>query len=284
MTTKNFEERIRVAGTTFHRVVPFTGNEVLLRMDFTQSNGKLTPEILKDTDRFIRYINDELRAAKATYGIGGYMEKRFIYSRSELFGKTVLNSSGGPIPNPSRGEGSGSPYDHLLSENDFIEDPEFGYYWADPKYYRNLKEYAFQNRKSPTPAEEILWQAVKSKKLGEHKFRRQHIIDKYIADLVCLDKKLIIEIDGLIHQLPDNIESDTARTKTLEELGFTVIRVTNDQVLKELNSILDKILQKSKTLPSIKRNFDLSPPFGGQGATTILPPVYNQQTISKYNW
>ena len=67
---------------------------------------------------------------------------------------------------------------------------------------------AKQLREKMTQAELLMWDKLKNKKFKGYKFRRQHIINQYIADFVCLSKKLIIEIDGLIHQLPENIESD----------------------------------------------------------------------------
>ncbi len=143
---------------------------------------------------------------------------------------------------------------------------EFGYQWADPQYYGSLKEYALRNRTKLTKAEEKLWNLLKSKQLEGYKFRRQHIIDKYITDVVCLDKRLIIEIDGLIHQLPENVESDKIRTKGLEEKGFNVIRFSNEEVLEETEKTLQTISNKLKELPSIKEKHDLSSPFGGQGA------------------
>jgi 5-methyltetrahydrofolate--homocysteine methyltransferase len=144
-----------------------------------------------------------------------------------------------------------------------------GYRRADPQYYGLLKEYALQHRAKPTNAEEKLWELLKSKQLGGHKFRRQHIIDKYITDIVCLDKRLIIEIDGLIHQLPENGESDNLRTKAFEENGFTVIRFSNDEILERTEKALQTISAKLKELPSIKEKSDLSSPFGGQGADYI---------------
>src|SRR5258708_32137474 len=77
------------------------------------------------------------------------------------------------------------------------EDGEFGYQWADPSTYKLLKEFSFQHRNKPTIAEQKLWELMKPKKLHGYKFRRQHIIGNYITDLVCLDKRLVIEIDGL---------------------------------------------------------------------------------------
>ena len=100
------------------------------------------------------------------------------------------------------------------------KDGAFGYEWADPSSYKLLKEFALTHRNKPTNAEDKLWKLVKTKKFEGYKFRRQHIIGNYIADLVCLDKRLIIEIDGLIHQLPDNKEADEESTLWLNKTGF----------------------------------------------------------------
>ena len=151
---------------------------------------------------------------------------------------------------PSRGEGEKDP----------------GYMWADPVTYPLLKEFAFQNRSNPTQTEDVLWELVKSKKLEGFKFRRQHIIGNYIADLVCLNRRLIIEIDGLIHQLTENKESDELRTQWLNVKGFKVIRFTNEEVLNKTDEVLTVISSTLKNQPDIKGNPDLSSPFGGQGA------------------
>lgn len=141
-----------------------------------------------------------------------------------------------------------------------------GYQWADPSTYGLLKEYAELHRTKPTQAEDILWQLVKTKKLEGYKFRRQHIIGSYIADLVCLDKRLIVEIDGLIHQLPENKEADEIRTRWLNEQGFKVLRVTNEQVINKTTETLELISSTLKAQPGLKETSDLSSPIGGQGA------------------
>ena len=157
---------------------------------------------------------------------------------------------------PSRGEGE--------------ENVGFGYQWANPITYPLLKEYALNHRKKSTDAEAALWELVKSKKLEGYKFRRQHIIGNYITDLVCLDRRLVIEIDGLIHQLPENTESDILRTEWLNEKGFKVIRITNDDVLGSTDKTLELILTNLKQQPSIKDTNNLSSPIGGQGASDFL--------------
>ena len=158
--------------------------------------------------------------------------------------------TGDPAKAPSRREGEIIP----------------GYQWADPMTYPLLKKYAEENRSKPTQAEDVLWNLLKTKQLHGHKFRRQHIMGNYIADLVCLDKRLVVEIDGLIHQLPENIESDEIRTKWLNKQGFKVLRVTNKQVLNKTEETLYLISSTLNSQPSIKENPDLILPSGGQGA------------------
>ncbi|MEO6668569.1 MAG: vitamin B12 dependent-methionine synthase activation domain-containing protein [Ferruginibacter sp.] len=151
---------------------------------------------------------------------------------------------------PSRGEGVEAP----------------GYQWADPVTYPLLKEYALQHRNTPTKAEEILWDLLKTKQLEGYKFRRQHIIGNYIADIVCLEKRLVVEIDGLIHQLPENKKSDEIRTQWLNKTGFKVIRFTNEEVISKTEETLNTIAKTLKQQPSIKESNNLSSPSGGQGA------------------
>ena len=155
------------------------------------------------------------------------------------------------------------------SQREGVDKVGFGYEMADPIIYPLLKEFALKNRNQPTSAEALLWDVLKTKKLSGYKFRRQHIIGSYITDIVCLDRKLIIEIDDLIHQLPENKEADEIRTEWFQGKGFKVIRFTNDQVIKNTNEVIDAILIKLLEQPSIKEGNNLSSPFGGQGADYI---------------
>src|SRR5437868_2765580 len=127
---------------------------------------------------------------------------------------------------------------------------------AEPSHYGKLKEYALEHRGNGTLAENALWQALRGKQLDGVKFRRQHIINSYIADFVSLEHKLIIEVDGLIHQLPENKDSDEERTRHLKELGYDVIRFKNDEVLQNIKKVKTKIKEtcyqsaKSKVSPT----------------------------------
>ena len=97
-----------------------------------------------------------------------------------------------------------------------------------------------QKRREPTVAEKILWSELKGQSLGS-KFRQQHLIGNYIVDFVCLLKKLIIEVDGEYHFTEEQIRLDSDRTIELNELGFKVIRFTNEQVVKSISKVLEEI-------------------------------------------
>lgn len=101
-------------------------------------------------------------------------------------------------------------------------------------------EFAKQMRKEYTDAENHLWQQVRADKLGV-KFRRQHPIESYIVDFVCLQSALIVEVDGGYHETTEQKIYDEERTRVLNEIGFTVIRFNNDEVLNRLEKILSKI-------------------------------------------
>jgi len=115
---------------------------------------------------------------------------------------------------------------------------------ADAFYYKSLNEFALKHRGNPTEAENVLWQKIRDKQLDGIKFRRQHIIDKYIADFISLENKLVVEVDGAIHQLPENKESDQQRTKRLNELGYTVMRFSNNEVLQNTDEVAARIKEQ----------------------------------------
>ena len=159
-----------------------------------------------------------------------------------------------------------------------------GYMFANPFTYPLLKEFAHKNHSNPTQAEEVLWNIVKSKKLQGFKFRRQLIIGNYIADLVCLDRSLIIEIDGLQHQLPENKESDETRTLWLGMKGFKVVRFNNEEIINKTEDVLNKIITTLNNQPSIKDSNDLSSPFGGQGAGSDYMGAFAVSVFGASKW
>lgn len=133
------------------------------------------------------------------------------------------------------------------------------YQTARPSTYNLLKELKNQNKKNSTQAETILWEYLRNKNL-KFKFRRQHIIDMFIADFVCLEKNLIIEVDGGYHNTSEQKEVDELRTQILNEIGFKVIRFTNEQVIGNTDKVIQKINAILESLPS------------GEVGGAIIPP------------
>ncbi len=105
-------------------------------------------------------------------------------------------------------------------------------------------ENAKANRKIPTEAEAIMWNALRSRNIG-HKFRRQHPIENYIIDFICLDVWLVIEIDGGYHNKPEQKNADEIRDTRLKELGFTILRFTNEEIIGNLDNALKTIQDKA---------------------------------------
>jgi len=106
---------------------------------------------------------------------------------------------------------------------------------SDPK----TRTHAIELRKEPTLAERKLWALIRNDQLGVN-FRRQHAIDKYIPDFVCIEQKLIIELDGSQHL--EQEEYDEERTKYLNALGYKVIRFWNNDVTNKIDGVILAIL------------------------------------------
>lgn len=134
---------------------------------------------------------------------------------------------------------------------------------ASPVLYDRLKVRAKEMRNKPTEAEKMLWNVLSNKGIEGFKFRRQHIVGEYIVDFVCLEKKLVIEVDGSIHNDPEQIEHDRDRTIWLEAKGFKVVRYTNNQVLNNLNGTIDTISKELSTKVEV-------PPSGVRGLFLTL--------------
>lgn len=99
-------------------------------------------------------------------------------------------------------------------------------------------ERAKELRREMTPAEKLLWQEVRAKKLGV-RFRRQQVIAGFIVDFYCHRAALVVEVDGDVHDLQK--EEDERREKALSALGLRIIRFRNDEVMKRLSAVVGKI-------------------------------------------
>jgi very-short-patch-repair endonuclease len=120
-------------------------------------------------------------------------------------------------------------------------------------YNKNLQPYANRLRKEMTKAEACLWKYVlRAGKMKGYPFRRQRPVLNYIADFMCKELMLIIEVDGSIHQLEGIMKNDDIRQKALEESGFTVLRFTNEEVLTNIqwvSSYLEDWIEKKTGSP-----------------------------------
>jgi len=103
--------------------------------------------------------------------------------------------------------------------------------------------YAKQLRKNMTDAERALWRQLRSRQLSGHKFRRQQPIGKYIVDFVCLEKRLVIELDGGQHAEDAQAQNDSQRTAWLEQNGYRVLRFWNHEILHSIEAIKQAIFQ-----------------------------------------
>ena len=117
----------------------------------------------------------------------------------------------------------------------------------DIERQRSLHRRARLFRKLATPAEHFLWQHIKDKQISDLRIRRQFPIDRYIADFCCITKKLVIEIDGPIHETTQ--ERDKNRELILRYYGYTVIRFTNEQVLHNVQDVI-AVIKKYLNFPS----------------------------------
>lgn len=121
-----------------------------------------------------------------------------------------------------------------------------GFETWDKENASNLINNAKENRKNATEAEELLWQELRNHKLGV-KFRRQHPVDNFIPDFVCLKEKLIIEVDGSVHDEPEQQQKDVERDRILNEQGYRVLRFRNNDVLSSVSNVIAEI-QKALSL------------------------------------
>ena len=141
-----------------------------------------------------------------------------------------------------------SPLAPLLEERG----TEHANFTTDPISWNLLIDKAKEMRHEPTKAEKDLWECLRDRKIG-YKIRRQHIVNGYIADFICIEKNVIIEVDGGIHETKEQKEHDKFRTEILNNNGFLVIRFTNKEVLENPYEVAKKIKLELDNLPSKER-------------------------------
>ncbi len=132
-------------------------------------------------------------------------------------------------------------------------------------YNKKLQPIANRLRKNMTKAEACLWKYVlKARKMKGYSFRRQRPVINYIADFMCKELKLIIEVDGITHQYEEIIKHDQKRQKKLEIEGFTVLRFEDGNVLSDINNVYHKI---EATIDKLEDQNEIPPPNPRQRGT-----------------
>ena len=124
--------------------------------------------------------------------------------------------------------------------------PKASVYSTDITQWKYLKKFAREMRKQPTEAENLMWKALRGAQIEGLKFRRQHAIDDFIVDFLNLDLRLIVEVDGSIHDIQP--EYDKLRTEWLTVLGYEVIRFTNEEVIGNLPLVKQRLKKEIQRL------------------------------------
>jgi chorismate synthase len=128
-----------------------------------------------------------------------------------------------------------------------------GFIKNSPDQWKTVSVYAKENRQKPTAAEEKLWEQLRNRKLKGSKFRRQHPIEGYIPDFVCIERKLVVEVDREYHNQEEQKRLDEERAKILSRNGYRLLRFENDVVLKKMDWVLkeiEKALESEAVSPS----------------------------------
>lgn len=204
------------------------------RMSLTANLGKVLREVMGEAQLLVSQKEENPVGSMAPISGGeGQWESKAKSPKNQ-------NSSTLPIENSSSlkaplsgGEGPGER----------ITDVPF-YLTADKKMWPTLIAHAKEMRKSPTVAEKLLWQNLRNRKLAGYKFRRQHPILYFIPDFVCLEKKLIIELDGQPHNDTEQRKADYFRACLLAEQGYRIIRFWNHDIEKNQLVVLEKIKKR----------------------------------------
>jgi very-short-patch-repair endonuclease len=118
------------------------------------------------------------------------------------------------------------------------------YFGATPAIFKLAREL----RKNETDAEKILWKKLNKNQLLGLQFRRQHPLNRFVADFYCAKIKLVIELDGSIHDIDENHEHDIGRSEILIDFGITVIRFTNDEIMKDIDNVISQIKNTANNL------------------------------------
>jgi very-short-patch-repair endonuclease len=110
---------------------------------------------------------------------------------------------------------------------------------SPPEVWSKLRPLAREMRRAATSEEDLVWERLRGRRFHGLRFRRQHAIGSFIVDFYCSENRLVIEVDGGVHET--SVEADTVRQQYLEGLGFVVVRLQNHEVKEDLDEALAKV-------------------------------------------
>jgi primosomal protein N'/very-short-patch-repair endonuclease len=179
----------------------------------------------------------------------------------EVRGMFGISTPPPSFPSPLRGgPGRGASREHLrLAQESLIQDR------------------AKDLRHNATEAEKKLWAQLRSEQLETYKFRRQMPFDHFIADFVCLERRLVIELDGGQHNMPETIEADKKRSVYFEQQGFHVLRFWNHEVMENIEGVMETI--RHALAPPIQPS-----PAGGEGFLPRIAVLSSDEAIAAGTW
>lgn len=135
------------------------------------------------------------------------------------------------------------------------------------------RTFARQLRRNSTDAERRLWRCLRCRQLSRFRFRRQHPIGPYFADFVCLELRLVIELDGGQHNSVEGLRHDAVRSDLLAAYGYAVLRFWDNDVLQRTESVLDAIWRECEARARKNENG----PRVTSGATSAPLPAYREK-------
>ena len=157
------------------------------------------------------------------------------------------------------GKGGEGPYQP--GQTEAVQNLRNRYEMDKPAAYKLMQELQEERKNLNTSSGQALWEILRTKQLNS-KFRRLHIIGGFIVDFVCIPKQLIVEVDGKYQNTPEQQEADNLRTVILQELGFKVMKFTNEELIENIEKVLSQISQELESLPP-----------GPDGGTSLPPHI-----------
>jgi 5-methyltetrahydrofolate--homocysteine methyltransferase len=179
------------------------------------------------------FLPQVVKSARVMKAAVAYLQP-FIEAEREALGPDA------DAPGPGPGYVSGAPSPDTAEErgdSQLVDD----YWQVKAGDVGIILGYAKQHRKNPTKAEKVLWEFLRNRKVGGAKFVRQKPMGYTIPDFVCIEKRLVVEVDGSYHNAPEIILKDRQRDLVFTTVGYRILRFTNEEVIDNTTKVLSEI-------------------------------------------